>query len=180
MNQNRIKIRKPITATVYVGVDVAKATLQVHQQGRQTELNNAPAGLTKFCKKLKALEGAHVICEATGGYERALVQSLHKVKIPVSVVNPAHGRSAAQAQGQRAKTDRIDALMLTDYGQRYQPQPTPPASQSQRQLAALAQWLKQLVDAQAVAKTQAEHQESPILRKQHNAPFEHDQSQIEP
>jgi transposase len=170
---------KANTATVYVGVDVAKATLQVHQQGRQIELNNAPAGLTKFCNKLKALEGAHVICEATGGYERALVQALHKVKIPVSVVNPAQVRGAAQAQGQRAKTDRIDALMLSDYGQRYQPQPTPPASRSQRQLAALTQWLKQLVDAQAVAKTQAEHHEDPFVRKQHQALLDHYQSQIE-
>ena len=114
---------KTNTATVYVGVDVAKATLQVHQQGRQIELHNVPAGLTQFCKKLKALEGAHVICEATGGYERALVQALHKVKIPVSVVNPAQVRGAAQAQGQRAKTDRIDALMLRsrekiDFGNR--------------------------------------------------------------
>ncbi len=170
---------KANTAAVYVGVDVAKATLQVHQQGRQIELHNVPAGLTQCCKKLKALEGAHVICEATGGYERALVQALHKVKIPVSVVNPAQVRGAAQAQGQRAKTDRIDALMLTDYGQRYQPQPTPPASQSQRQLAALAQWLKQLVDAQAVAKTQAEHHEDPFVRKQHKTLLDHYQSQIE-
>jgi len=170
---------KANTAAVYVGVDVAKATLQVHQQGRQIELHNVPAGLTQFCKKLKALEGAHVICEATGGYERALVQALHKVKIPVSVVNPAQVRGAAQAQGQRAKTDRIDALMLTDCGQRYQPQPTPPASQSQRQLAALAQWLKQLVDAQAVAKTQAEHHEDPFVRKQHKTLLDHYQSQIE-
>src|SRR5260370_36992051 len=94
---------KTNAATVYVGVDVAKATLQVHQQGRQIELNNAPSGLTKFCNKLKALDGAHVICEATGGYERTLVEALHKVKIPVSVVNPAQVRAAAQAQGQRAK-----------------------------------------------------------------------------
>src|SRR5260221_10996757 len=114
---------KTNTATVYVGVDVAKATLQVHPQGRQTVLNNAPAGLTKFCNKLKALDGAHLICEATGGSEQALVKALHKVKIPVSVVNPAQVRGAAQAQGQRAKTDRMEALMLTDYGQRHQPPP---------------------------------------------------------
>src|ERR1700733_9399761 len=135
---------KENASTVYVGVDVAKATLQVHRQGRQTELRNTAAPQAKLCRELKTLPAVHVVCEATGGYEQELGGALHKAKIPVSVVNPARVRAAAQAQGQRAKTDRIDAAMLTDYGQRYQPQPTPPASPVQRQLAALTQWLKQL------------------------------------
>jgi len=148
MNINNIDIDP-----VYVGVDVAKATLQVHLRGVQIELNNAPAGRAKLCKKLQAIPGAHVVCEATGGYEQALVQSLQKAKLTVSVVNPAQVRASAQAKGQRAKTDAIDAVMLTDYGQRYRPAPTPPASKVQRQLGALTQWLKQLIDIQAIAKT---------------------------
>lgn len=163
---------------VYVGVDVAKATLQVHLRGAQIELNNAPAGRAKLCQKLQAIPGAHVICEATGGYEQALVQSLQKAKLTVSVVNPAQVRASAQAKGQRAKTDAIDALMLTDYGQRYRPAPTPPASKVQHQLAALTQWLKQLIDAQAIAKTQAEHHRDGFVRKQHQALIEHYHSQI--
>jgi transposase len=167
------------TTTVYVGVDVAKATLQVHVQGRQAELKNAPAARAKLCQKLQAVPGAHVVCEATGGYERDLVGALHKAKIPVSVVNPAQVRAAAQAQGQRAKTDRIDAVMLTNYGQRYQPQPTPPASRVQRQLVDLTQWLKQLIAAQATAKTQAEHHHDPFVRKQHQALMDCYQAQIQ-
>jgi len=164
---------------VYVGVDVAKATLQVHVQGRQAELKNAPAARAKLCQKLQALSGAHVVCEATGGYERDLVAALHKANVPVSVVNPAQVRAAAQAQGQRAKTDRIDAAMLTDYGQRYHPEPTPQASQVQRQLVDLTQWLKQLIEAQATAKTQAEHHHDPFVRKQHQALMDCYQAQIQ-
>ena len=164
---------------VYVGVDVAKATLQVLLKGAQIEFTNAPSGRTELCKKLQAIAGAHVICEATGGYEQALVQSLQKAQLPVSVVNPARVRASAQAKGQRAKTDVIDALMLTDYGQRYRPDPTPPVSKVQRRLAALTQWLKQLIDIQAVAKTQAEHHSDSFVRKQHQALIEHYQSQIE-
>jgi transposase len=167
------------TTAVYVGVDVAKATLQVHVQGRQTELKNAPAARAQLCQKLQSVVGAHVVCEATGGYERDLVGALHKAKIPVSVVNPAQVRAAAQAQGQRAKTDRIDAVMLTNYGQRYQPQPTPPASRIQRQLVDLTQWLKQLIAAQATAKTQAEHHHDPFVRKQHQALMDCYQVQIQ-
>lgn len=104
---------------------------------------------------------------------------MHKANLTVSVVNPAQVRASAQAKGQRAKTDAIDALMPTDYGQRYQPTPTPPVSKVQAQLTALTQWLKQLIDAQAVAKTQAEHHSNAFVRKQHQSLIEHYQLQIE-
>jgi transposase len=165
-------------ATVYVGIDVAKATLQVHRQGVQTEFANAPAALRKLCQELQALPGAHVICEATGGYEQALVAALHKARIPVSVVNPAQVRAAARARGLRAKTDRIDAAMLTDYGQRYQPKPTPQASRVQQELVALTQWLKQLVQTQMVVRSQAEHHQDPFVKKQHQSLLDTYQAQI--
>jgi len=108
-----------------------------------------------------------------------MVQALHKAQIPVSVVNPARVRASAQALGQRAKTDRIDAKMLTIFGERFQPEPTPKVSQVQSQLCALTQWLKQLIDARAVAKAQAEHHENPFVTKQHQVLLKHYQSQIE-
>jgi len=169
---------QPVTVTVYAGVDVAKASLQLHLQGRQTEFPNQPAGLAKLRQQLQAVPHVHVVCEATGGYERPLVQVLHQAQIPVSVTNPAQVRAAAQAQGKRAKTDRIDAALLTDYGQRYQPKPTTPSSPTQLQLVALTQWLSQLVQVLALAKTQAEHHEAAFVCKQHAKLLAHYQSQI--
>jgi transposase len=156
-----------VPVTVYAGVDVAKASLQLHLQGRQAEFPNQPAGLEQLCQQLQSIPHVHVVCEATGGYERLLVQAMHQAQIPVSVTNPAQVRAAAQAQGRRAKTDRIDAALLTDYGQRYQPKPTPPTNPSQDQLVALTQWLTQLIQAQSLAKTQAEHHEAAFVCKQH-------------
>jgi transposase len=178
MSPNTIKIMQPVTVTVYAGVDVAKASLQLHLQGRQTEFPNQPAGLAKLRQQLQKIPHVHVVCEATGGYERLLVQTLHQAQIPVSVANPAQVRAAAQAQGQRAKTDRIDAALLTDYGQRFQPKPTPPSTPSQEQLVALTQWLTQLVQAQALAKTQAEHHEAAFVCKKHAQLMAHFRSQI--
>jgi len=169
---------QPVTVTVYAGVDVAKASLQLHLQGRQTQFANQPAGLAKLRQQLQSIPHVHVVCEATGGYERPLVQALHQARIPVSVTNPAQVRAAAQAQGQRAKTDRIDAALLTDYGQRYQPKPTPPSTPTQVQLVALTQWLTQLVQNLALAKTQAEHHQVAFVRKQHAKLLAHYQSQI--
>ena len=165
-------------AVSYVGVDVAKATLQVHCLGRQCEVDNTPRSHTKLCKTLKSIPAVHVVCEATGGYESVIVRALHKAAIPVSVVNPARVRAAANALGQMAKTDRIDARLLTVFGERFEPAPTPEVSPVQAQLRALTQWLKQLVDAQMVAKTQAEHHEEPFVIKQRKTLVSHYESQI--
>jgi transposase len=78
------------SSTCYVGMDVAKATLQVHLKGHQIEFKNNSAGHAQLSKQLAKLTLPHVICEATGGYERHVVQALHQFKIPVSVLNPAH------------------------------------------------------------------------------------------
>src|SRR5229473_3278218 len=160
MSPNTIKIMPTAPVTVYAGVDVAKASLQLHLQGRQAEFPNQPAGLVQLCRQLQAIPHVHVVCEATGGYERPLVQAMH------------------QAQGQRAKTDRIDAALLTDYGQRYQPKPAPPTTPSQDQLVALTQWLTQLVQAQALAKTQAEHHQAAFVCGRHAKLMAHFRSQI--
>ena len=167
------------TAVVYAGVDVAKATLQLHLQGQQSEFSHTPKGRHQLCAQRQKVPSVHVVGEATGGYERALVKALHQEQLLVSVTNPARVRAAAQAQGQRAKSDRIDARGLTDYGQRYQPEPTPPTSATQDQRVALTHWLKQLIHGRALAKTQAEHHQDPFVRRQHAKLMTHLQSQIE-
>lgn len=164
--------------TTYVGVDVAKATLQVHLNGHQIEFANSADGHAKLSKKLAALTSPQVICEATGGYERPMVAALHKKEILVSVVNPAFTLAATKAQGTRAKTDPCDAQSLTDYGQRFHPAPTLPVPLAERELADLALWLQQLIDHQAVAKAQAEHHEQTFVCQQHEALLAHYQAQI--
>jgi transposase len=179
MSQNTTKTMQVTSPTVYAGIDVAKATLQLHLQGHQAEFSNRPAGLVALCQKLKEVPQVQVVCEATGGYERALVQALQQDQIPVSVVNPPQVRAAAQAKGQRAKTDRIDAALLSDYGQRFQPEPTAAHTASQDRLSALTQWLQQLIRGRALAKTQAEHHQDPFVQKQHSKLLAHLQTQIE-
>jgi transposase len=166
------------TVPVHVGIDIAKATLQVDLQGRQFEIGNDAQGLAKLCDQLQPPGSFHVVCEATGGYERPLLQAMHQAGIRISLVNAAQVRDAAKAQGQRAKNDCIDARMLTDYGQRFQPKPTAPPSQVQQQLTALTLWLKQLILAQSSLKTVAENQDNPFVQKQHQKLLDYHQSQI--
>jgi transposase len=166
--------------TTYVGMDIAKATLQVHLNGHQIEFLNNAQGHAQLSQRLIKLSHPQVICEATGGYEFQVVQACHKRKILVSVLNPALTLAASKAQGKRAKSDCSDAQSLTDYGQRFQPQPTPPVAAEQLAITELTLWLKQLIEHRAVAKTQAEHhQANTFVHQQHKQLLAHYDKQIQ-
>ena len=123
--------------TIYTGLDIAKLNLQLELAGRPYDLPNTATGHRRLCKLLAAQPGAHVICEATGGYERDVVAALQAAQVPVSVLNPGWVRNFARAQGQAAKTDRIDAALLTAYGQKLTPKPTAPRTEQEQQLTEL-------------------------------------------
>jgi transposase len=159
MSQNTI-------TTIYVGLDIAKLNLQLHLAGRFYDLPNTPAGHRRLLKLLAPFPGVHLVCEATGGYERDLVSALHQAALPVSVLNPARVRFFARAHGQRAKTDPIDAKVLTDYGQAFQPKATPARSQSQQQLTELVRRRKQLVELLVAQRQQADTLTLASLRRQ--------------
>ena len=126
-----------LTPLVYIGLDIAKATLDLHHQGHAITYAHDPAGCTALLAFVKALPTpAQVICEATGGWERPIVQALWEASVPVSIVNPRQVRHFAHGAGRRAKTDRIDARMLAEFGATHQPAPTQAPSAQQAELAA--------------------------------------------
>src|SRR5947209_4384924 len=97
-------------AKVYCGVDVAKAFLDVAWGKERRRVSNDVAGRTELVKWFGQTRAkVQVICEASGGYERGLVASLHKHKIAISLVQASRVRQFARASGIWAKTDRIDA-----------------------------------------------------------------------
>lgn len=154
------------TVVVHAGLDIAKATLQLHLQGQQTALPNTATGHRQLLELLRAVPGAHVVCEATGGYERAVVAALQAATLPVSVVNPAQVRHFALAQGRRAKNDPLDAATLTAFGQALRPEPAALPEAVLVELRALVQWRLQLVEQTQAARNHAEHVSLPFVRKQ--------------
>ena len=82
--------------------------------------------------------------EATGGYQRAVVEGLFQVGLPVAVVNPARVRQFARACGLLAKTDKLDAQVLAVFGQRVQPRRYAGRSEAEKGLSALLTRRKQL------------------------------------
>jgi transposase len=153
-------------AILYVGLDVAKLTLELHLGPKTHALTNDPKGHAQLCKRLRAQPGAHVVCEATGGYEQPVVRALHAAGLPVSVVEAARVRYFARAHGQRAKTDPIDAAVLTAYGATFKPAATPPPSAVQQRLADLTQRRRQLLQARTAERNHTEHYTDPLCVRQ--------------
>jgi transposase len=101
---------------VHVGIDVAKATLEVAISGRAKTLAfaNDEAGCAALLAELSGLRVGLVLFEATGGFELACATALQLAGLAVSVINPRQARDFARAMGHLAKTDRIDAAVLAD------------------------------------------------------------------
>ncbi|MDI1315209.1 IS110 family transposase [Prosthecobacter sp.] len=139
---------------VYLGVDVSKDSLDVHFFKQSHQFPNTAAGIAELLKLIARHSGTvHVICEATGGYERALCSALHAKKITLSVVNPRLPRDFARSQNRLAKTDRIDAHVLADYGASAAPAPTPPPDPNTARLAQIVGQRNMLVTERAAFKT---------------------------
>jgi transposase len=168
--------------TIYAGLDIAKLNLQLHLAGRIHDLPNTAAGHRRLIKLLSPQSGIHVVCEATGGYEREVVAALQEAKVPVSVLNPARVRHFARAAGQRAKTDDIDAAILSAYGQALQPKPTAPRTQPEQQLSELVRRRVQVLEILVAQRQQAQRLTLPALRRQAQSlvhRLERDREQIE-
>lgn len=152
-------------APVYAGLDIAKATLQLQLQNRSYDLSNTPSGHAQLVKRLATIPGVHVICEATGGYERSVVAALQAASLPVSVINPARVRQFARASGELAKTDPIDATMLMAFGQAFAPEATPPRDASEIKIAALVSRRAQLLELRVAETQRADSCAEPSLKK---------------
>lgn len=150
---------------IYAGVDVSKSTLTVHLAGRTEEVPHTPAGLRRLVRRLAQHPGVQVILEASGGYEQDVLWALHEASIPVRLVPPARVRAFARAQGQRAKTDPIDAAVLTAFGETFQPAPTPPPSPTQVRLRELVRRRRQLLRLRTLHRQYLRGLRDPELRR---------------
>ena len=154
-------------AIVYLGVDVSKDSLDAHFRSQSFNLPNSAAGIARLLKLItKHVGPVQVICEATGGYERALCAALHAKKILLSVVNPRLPRDFARSQNRLAKTDRIDAKVLADYGASATPALTPPPDPNIERLAQMVAQRDMLVADRAAFKTRLHQASNKQLLKQ--------------
>ncbi len=122
-------------SVVYIGVDVAKLHLDVAWAAECRRFPNDKRGQAALVAWIKpSLTAVQLICEASGGYEQGLLESLERSEVKFTLVQANRVRQYARAAGILAKTDKIDARVLAAFGAAMQPSPSLPHSAEQKRL----------------------------------------------
>jgi transposase len=100
-----------------LGADVAKRSVVFHDAltGRGWTTPNTPEALTHALTAFADYDW--LICETTGGYERALLDAATALGLAACRADAARVKAFIASHGGRAKTDALDAAWLARYGQ---------------------------------------------------------------
>lgn len=146
----------------WIGIDISKDNLDIYDQMHQVHAqypNNAK-GVEALLKSLEGRANCAVVCEASGGYETLMASRLAEEGLRVSVVNPRQVRDFAKATGTLAKTDAIDAAIITRFGSLLMPPATVLPSQSEQQLKDWVTRRQQLVEMLSAEKSRKQQLKS--------------------
>lgn len=107
-----------------IGIDIGKDTLDIYiyELEKHWQTSNSLAGIKTLISQLNRYQLTRVLVEATGGYERKLVEACAEKGLPIVIVPPIKVRQFAKAQGVIAKTDKIDARLIAQFGVVMQPE----------------------------------------------------------
>lgn len=133
---------------VFVGIDVAKASLEVAVwgAGETWTVANDDEGIRVLVERMQGISPTIIAIEATGGLEVPAVAGMGCAGLPVAVVNPKRVRDFARSTGQLAKTDKLDAKVLAHFAQAVQPQVRPLRTEEEETLAALVTRRRQVIE----------------------------------
>ena len=140
--------------TVYIGIDISKATFDACLVGpagkpQKKSFSNTPDGFAKLLRwagYLAADATCRYCMEATGSYHEALATFLAESDQWVSVVNPRRTHHAAEATGAGNKTDPADAFGLAEFCRKENPPPWRRAAPEVRTLVAMLRRMQALQD----------------------------------
>lgn len=145
------------TYTFNIGIDISKKTLDVSFNAQETtNFDNNLSGFKQLLKQIKDKQATRVVMEATGGYEKALVDFLQKKGVAVTIVNAKRVRDYAKALGKWAKTDKIDSHVIRLFAEAIDPEISEPKSKLQQSLDSLMQRRRQLVEQRKKEKQHLE------------------------
>jgi len=152
---------------IVIGIDVSKDKLDVHvlPAAQAFTVARNGAGIEELAARLAALAPAVVAIEATGGFETIVAAALAGAKVPLAVINPAQIRHFAQAVGQRAKTDPIDAAIIARFVEAVKPAPRAMPDREARLLAELVSRRRQIIEMIVAERQREKRVENVRVRK---------------
>lgn len=156
-------------AETNIGIDISKDHLDVHRLpgDERRRFDNSKAGHKALIRWIGDTP-ARVVYEPTGYYHRALERALAAAGMPIAKVNLRQARRFAEATGNLAKTDALDAAMLTRMGALLSLEARPVPSGIINDLRDLRTARNALIKDQVAALTRAKAITLPLL-KRHNA-----------
>jgi len=107
-----------------IAFEVSKADLVVYcaPQDVSSTIPNTKSAVRRYLKKqTRTKPGPEVsdllvVCEATGGYERFVLEAAAELGLACHRAHGSRVRAYARYRGTHAKSDAIDARLLADYG----------------------------------------------------------------
>lgn len=149
--------------------------------GRDFSVANDAKGIKQLINCLGKLPPELIVLEATGGYESSVIHRLLDASLPVARVNPLRVRRFAQSRGILAKTDRLDARVLADFGRinADRLRCLQPVSDNARMLKELIARRRQLIQQANATKSQQEHVTVAAVRQSINRTIKHLCKEIE-
>lgn len=151
-----------------IGVDISKATLDVHAYpvGQANSFANTQVGFKALLKWLMTFEVTRVVFEPTGAYHHDFERTLGKAGIALCKTNPLQARRYAQSRGKRAKTDAVDAAMLARMGHEHSLEPRAILSQAIDEMKELSVARLALIKDRTAAMNRQHMRRSPLLQRQ--------------
>jgi len=102
-----------------VGIDVSKDKIDAAIVAASAHRSFAISEQGQMLSWLAEHDVEKAVMEATGGYERPWAKLLQEGGLAVQIVDPRRVRHYAQAAGQRAKNDRLDAEVIALFGETF-------------------------------------------------------------
>jgi transposase len=161
---------------VAAGIDAGKAFLDLaiacgsdRQRNRSVRVENTAQGIEKILEVLSGNAAKRVILEAIGPYAAQLVRALLQAGYEVGLVNPKRIKAFREAEGKRAKTDRLDAQLIARFGLVMSDTLRPVPSEDQLAAKALAARRRQIVEMIAMEKTRLKQASEPLVMASHRS-----------
>ena len=104
----------------FIGIDVSKYKLDIFNSktGEFVEIDNTKAAIRKYIRALEMSEDLYIIIDLTGGYEALCVNEFYVKGYNIIRAEGRKVKAFARALGISAKTDKIDAFILAQYGEK--------------------------------------------------------------
>ncbi|MCW5690479.1 MAG: IS110 family transposase, partial [Pseudolabrys sp.] len=158
-----------MTAAVAAGIDAGKFYLDVGiEPSRQHfRVANAVEGIEDAVARLQGQGVRKVVLEAIGPFAQPVVRRLALAGFEVGLINPRRIKAFRDAEGKRAKTDRLDARLIARFAVQMTDALRPVPTEGQQRLKALAARRRQLVEMSAMEKTRLKQTSDPRLCESH-------------